>query len=104
MVDGLKSLANRRLFMKKGLAAAGTASLAAGVFATGSPFLAQDEDKEEGGGTLNKGDAAILRNAAAAVILEADFWTQDNELGGIQDTELPAGSGNPTYTSKLQKP
>jgi hypothetical protein len=28
IVDGLKSLANRRLFMKKGLAAAGTASLA----------------------------------------------------------------------------
>jgi hypothetical protein len=49
-----------------------------------------------------QGDAAILRFAAAAEILEADFWAQYNELGGIQDTELRAGGGNPIYTTKLQ--
>jgi hypothetical protein len=44
----------------------------------------------------------LLRFAAAAEILETDFWQQYNELGGIQDSEVPGGSGNPTYTAKLQ--
>ncbi len=44
----------------------------------------------------------MLRFAAAAEILETDFWVQYNELGGIQDSEVPGGSGNPTYTAKLQ--
>jgi len=44
----------------------------------------------------------LLRFAAAAEILETDFWVQYNELGGIQDSEVPGGSGNPTYTAKLQ--
>ena len=44
----------------------------------------------------------MLRFAAAAEILETDFWVQYNELGGIPDSEVPGGSGNPTYTAKLQ--
>jgi len=44
----------------------------------------------------------LLRFAAAAEILETDFWVQYNELGGIPDSEVPGGSGNPTYTAKLQ--
>jgi len=53
-------------------------------------------------GTLTQGDAALLRFAAAAEILETDFWVQYNELGGIQDAEVPGGSGNRAYTQALK--
>jgi ferritin-like protein len=79
---------NRRWFMKKALTAVGAAG-------AGTRLLA-DSPK------LSKGDAALLRFAAAAEILEADFWMQYNELGGIQDSEVPGGSGIPIYTAKLQ--
>jgi hypothetical protein len=88
----LSGRANRRSFLKKGLAAASTAG-------TGAKLLA---DSDVGHGKLTKGDAALLRFAAAAEILESDFWIQYNELGGVQDKEVPSGSGNPTYTAKLQ--
>ena len=52
-------------------------------------------------GRLTKGDAAILRFLAAAEILETDLWQQYNELAGIQDGEVPGGSGNPAYTEAL---
>jgi hypothetical protein len=51
---------------------------------------------------LGKGDAAILRFLAAAEILETDLWQQYNELGGIQDSEVPGGSGNGPYTKALE--
>src|SRR6202165_5683739 len=35
-------------------------------------------------GKLSKGDAALLRFAAAAELIEADLWQQYNELGGAQ--------------------
>src|SRR5262249_9860222 len=54
-------------------------------------------------GGLTKGDAAILRFLAALEILETDLWQQYNELGGIQDAEVPGGSGNPDYTASLKK-
>jgi hypothetical protein len=88
MARGLN--ANRRWFMKKALAAGG-------VLSTGASLLA---DKPSG--KLSKGDAALLRFAAAAEILESDFWVQYNELGGIQDNEVSGGSGIPTYTAALQ--
>ena len=53
------------------------------------------------GGHLTRGDAAMLRFAAAAEILETDFWVQYNELAGIQDSEEPDGSGNPLFTAAL---
>src|SRR5437764_846382 len=56
-------------------------------------------EKEHGG--LNRGDAAILRFLAAAEILETDLWQQYNELAGIQDNEVPGGSGNPAYSEAL---
>src|SRR4029079_3570463 len=52
-------------------------------------------------GDLTEGDAAILRFLAAAEIIETDIWQQYNELGGIQDREVPGGSGNPDYTEAL---
>ncbi len=51
---------------------------------------------------LTKGDVAILRFLAAVEILETDFWQQYNELGGIQDSEVPGGSGNAPYTKALE--
>jgi hypothetical protein len=58
--------------------------------------------QEEFGEGLTRGDAALLRFAAAAEILESDFWIQYNELGGVQDAEVPGGSGNPIYTAMLE--
>jgi hypothetical protein len=39
---------------------------------------------------------------AAAEILETDLWQQYNELGGIQDSEVPGGTGSAPYTKALQ--
>src|SRR5499427_5676030 len=94
VLSGLKRRTNRRSFVKKGLAAAGTATVGAGLL---SNTLSVDASS-----VIKPGDAALLRFAAAAEILESDFWVQYNELGGIQDSEVPGGSGNPTYTTALQ--
>src|SRR3954451_16347217 len=83
---------NRRSFLRNSVAMS-TATVAGGVLASGVSALA----REEGSGSLNKGDAALLRFAAAAEILETDLWVQYNELAGIQDGEEPDGSGNPAY-------
>jgi len=91
----------RRSFLKRGLAA-GAAGAGIALLANGPFVFAQTEGPEEGSGSLTKGDAALLRFAAAAEILETDFWVQYNELGGIQDSEVPGGSGNPIYTAALQ--
>ena len=88
----LTNRANRRSFIKKGLAAAGAATAGVRLLASA----------EEHSGKLTKGDAAILRFLAAAEILETDFWVQYNELGGIPDSEVPGGSGNPQYTAALK--
>src|SRR6267142_2613814 len=58
-----------------------------------------NHDNENG---ITEGDAALLRFAAAAEILETDFWVQYNELAGIPDSEVPGGSGNPAYTDALK--
>src|SRR5713226_1686221 len=96
----LKSAINRRSFVKTGLVA-GAATVGAGLL-TDSPVLLAQEGPEEHSGRLSKGDAALLRFAAAAEILETDFWVQYNELGGIPDSEVPGGSGNPAYTAALE--
>jgi hypothetical protein len=97
----MKSL-NRRSFVKNGLTAAGLATAGAGFLANSSSALAE-EGPEEHSGRLTKGDAALLRFAAAAEILETDFWVQYNELAGVQDNEFPGGGGggNPAYTAAL---
>jgi Ferritin-like domain len=88
-----KSLISRRSFLGK--------SLAVGAGTIGAGLLTSTRTAEASGG-LTPGDAALLRFAAAAEILEADFWIQYNELGGIQDDEVPGGSGNPDYTEALE--
>src|SRR5437879_1098446 len=61
-----------------------------------------EEDERDNNDPITKGDAALLRFAAAAEILETDFWVQYNELAGIQDSEEPSGTGNPAYTEALK--
>jgi hypothetical protein len=98
--DGSRILVDRRSFMKNGLTTAGTAAMGAALLSSDSLLFAA-EGQEEKSGSLTKGDAALLRFAAAAEILESDFWIQYNELGGIQDNEVSGGSGNPAYTAAL---
>lgn len=78
--NGLKASVNRRSFMKRGLTAAGAATVSAGLLGNG--LSAASEGPEEKSGRLTPGDAAILRFLAAAEILETDLWQQYNELGG----------------------
>src|SRR5437667_171192 len=82
----------RRAFL--GRMAAGAALLA-----PGAALMAAG--KAKGRPNLDEGDAALLRFAAAAEILETDFWVQYNELGGIQDSEVPGGSGSQAYHDAL---
>jgi ferritin-like protein len=92
-----KTASNRRSFLKKGMAA-GTVTMGAGLLTSSSSIFAEDEKS----GRLTPGDAALLRFAAAAEILETDFWVQYNELGGVPNTsEVPGGSGNAAYTAAL---
>ena len=101
MKHRLEGPRNRRSFLKKGLATAGTATIGAGLLTHGRTVFAdqQEEERKESSGRLPKGDAAILRFLAAAEIIESDLWVQYNELGGIQDNKLPqlGGSGSVTY-------
>jgi hypothetical protein len=98
MWSSMKTETDRRSFVKNGLTAATIASTGVGFLANSSTALAEQEERS---GRLTRGDAALLRFAAAAEILETDFWVQYNELGGVQDSEVPGGSGNPAYTAAL---
>ncbi len=88
-----RSLPRRSFIRRMGLGAVALGPAAALVSSASKVFA--------NSGGITAGDAALLRFAAAAEILETDFWVQYNELGGIQDSEVPGGSGNPTYTAAL---
>src|SRR5213595_1871838 len=75
-------------------------TIAIGAGTMGAGLLASIRTAEASGG-LTPGDAALLRFPAALELLEADFWIQYNELGGVQDSEVPGGTGNPLYTAAL---
>jgi hypothetical protein len=85
---------SRRGFML----AAGAGAVSTGVLARGLPAFAAGASSR-----LAQGDADILRFLAAAEILEADLWQQYNELGGVQDGEVPGGHGNDDYTEALEQ-
>ena len=91
---------DRCSFLKTGLAAAGAAAVGTGVLARGTAASAQQMSS---GSTLTAGDVAILQFLAAGEALEFDFWNQYNELGGLMDSEVPGGTGNPLYTKKLRR-
>ena len=88
-----KSSISRRSFLGK--------SLAVGAGTIGAGLLANAPTARASGG-LTAGDEAILRLLAAAELIEADLWQQYNELGEIQDPEVPGGTGNPAYTAAIQ--
>jgi len=72
-----------------------------GAGTIGAGLLANVPTARASGG-LTAGDEAILRLLAAAELIEADLWQQYNELGGIQDPEVPGGTGSPAYTAAIQ--
>jgi len=92
--NAISSPRDRRSFLKTGLAAAG--AVGTGMLARGTTAHAQPPG-------LTAGDTAILQFLAAGEALEADFYTQYNELGGIHDSEEPGGRGNRFYTEKLKR-
>jgi hypothetical protein len=87
-----KRFISRRSFLGK--------TIALGAGTVGAGLLGSVRTAKASGG-LSEGDAALLRFPAALELIEADFWIQYNELGGIQDNEVPGGSGNPAYTAAL---
>jgi hypothetical protein len=93
------SPSNRRSFVRTALAAAGTVTMGTGLLARATKASAQQTSS---GSSLTAGDVAILQFLAAGEALEADFYTQYNELGGHRDAEVPGGSGNRIYTHALR--
>src|SRR5262245_9780258 len=88
-----KRFISRRSFLSK------TIALGAGTVGAG---LLSGIRAAEASSSLSSGDAALLRFPAALELIEADFWIQYNELGGIQDGEVSGGSGNKAYTEALE--
>lgn len=84
---------SRRSFLGKSFA------VGAGTFGIGLFGSTRSAEAAHG---LTAGDAALLRFPAALEILEADFWIQYNELAGVQDPEVPGGTGNELYTEALE--
>jgi hypothetical protein len=80
-LTNVKPPANRRSFLKMGLAAGGAAALGSRLLAANAPTLV--------GPPLSDGDAAILKFLAAAELIEADLWQQYAELGGLTPGQLP---------------
>src|ERR1700704_2934930 len=93
-VKPLKSSMSRRSFLGTSLAV-GAGTIGAGLLANAPTARAQQA-------AFTVGDADILRFLAAAEIIEADLWQQYNELGGIQDAEVPGGTGNRAYTNAIK--
>jgi len=87
---------SRRTLIGTGLAI-GAGAIGAGLLANLPAYAA------EASGGLTPGDAAILRFLAALETLETDFWQQYNELGGVQDSEVPGGTGSAAYTAALSQ-
>jgi hypothetical protein len=79
----MKHPANLRSFMKSELLAGGAAILGAALLSGGKLAFGQNS-----GGSLTKGDAAILRFLAAAELLESDLWTEYAALAGLIPSQL----------------
>ena len=97
--DNLENRKPRKRFISRRSFLSKTIALGAGTVGAG---LLSSIRAAEASSSLSPGDAALLRFPAALEILEADFWIQYNELGGIQDEEVPGGHGNEAYTDALE--
>src|SRR5580700_5874163 len=75
---------SRRSFLRKSAFATSAAVLGAGLLGVNKVAFGQDS-----GGSLTKGDVAILRFLAAAELIESDLWTQYAELGGLTPGQVP---------------
>src|SRR5690348_1792405 len=93
-MNPLRLSTSRRSFMLSGLAL--------GAGAVGAGLLDAEVNAAASTG-VTQGDADILRFLSALETLETDLWQQYNELGGIQDSEVPGGSGNAAYTDALSQ-
>jgi hypothetical protein len=93
----ISSPSNRRSFLKTGLVVAGAATMGTGLLGRAHAQVTSSS------GSLTQGDADMLRFLAAGEALEADFYAQYNELGGIRDSEVPGGGGNRIYTERLRE-
>jgi hypothetical protein len=96
-VQPSKASSDRRSFLRKGIVVGGAGTITAGLLANGLPAFAKSASSG-----LTKGDVAILRFLSAAEILETDLWQQYNELGGVQDSEVPGGTGSKPYIAALE--
>src|SRR5881275_3385493 len=96
--DNLENQKPRKRFISRRSFLTKTIALGAGTVGAG---LLGSVRTAEASVSLSPGDAALLRFPAALEVLEADFWIQYNELGGIQDSEVPGGSGIPAYHDAL---
>src|SRR5947208_6025329 len=97
--DNLENRKPRKRFISRRSFLSKTIALGAGTVGAG---LLSSIRAAEASSSLSPGDAALLRFPAAVELLEADFWIQYNELGGIHDDEVPSGRGNPAYTEALE--
>jgi hypothetical protein len=97
--DNLEKNKRRKRFISRRSFLGNTIALTAGTMGAG---LLSSVRTAKASGSISEGDAALLRFPAALEILEADFWIQYNELGGVQDNEVPGGTGNPLYTDALE--
>jgi hypothetical protein len=93
-IKKLRSSLTRRSLLRSGLAAPAAIGMLSDILPSSA---------SAGSGTLTLGDASILQFLAALEILETDLWQQYNELGGVQDHEVPGGSGSKLYTDALMK-
>ncbi len=101
-VQPSKASTSRRSFLRRGLAVGGAGAIGAGLFSAGSLYTNFAQAQAAASSAVTKGDVAILQFLAAIEILETDLWQQYNELGGIQDSEVPGGSGSTAYTAALK--
>ena len=97
--DNLENIKPRKPFISRRSFLSKTIALGAGTVGAG---LLSSVRAGAAGSSLSPGDAALLRFPAALEILEADFWIQYNELGGIHDEEIRSGTGNPAYIDALE--
>jgi Ferritin-like domain len=93
----------RRSFLKKGAVVVAAGTVGAGLLSTGLNFPKVAASENSDSKHIPAGDLAILRFLSAVEILETDLWQQYNELGGIQDSEVPGGSGSADYIAALSK-
>lgn len=104
-----KGTTSRRALLRTGLAIGGAGAVAtiggSGLLSARglAPTLALARDKS-GGPSPTQGDIDILRFLAAIETIETDLWQQYNELGGIQDQEVPRGQRQWTVYQSPAKP